>query len=37
MIGGTIGPYDIVRRTRGLVNACYLNTKLLKDYLQLIT
>jgi len=37
MIGGTIGPYDIVRRTRNLVNACYLNTKLLKDYLQLIT
>jgi len=37
IIGGTIGPYDIVRRTRDLVNACYLNTKIMKDYLQLIT
>jgi GT2 family glycosyltransferase len=33
IIGGTIGPYDIIRRTRDLVNTCYLNTKLLNSYL----
>jgi len=33
IIGGTVGPYDIVRRTRDLVNTCYLNTKLLNSYL----
>ncbi|MEM3490209.1 MAG: hypothetical protein QXO75_11230, partial [Nitrososphaerota archaeon] len=28
VIGGTIGPYDLVRRLRGLVNMCYMNMKL---------
>jgi len=34
IIGGTVGPWDIVRRTRDLVNTCYLNTKILNSYLQ---
>ena len=33
IIGGTIGPYDIIRRTRGIANTCYLNTKILKTYI----
>ena len=36
IIGGTIGPYDIIRRTRDLANGCYLNAKIRNNYLQLV-
>ena len=34
IIGGTIGPYNIVRRTRELANACYLNSKITSGELR---
>lgn len=36
IIGGTIGPYNIIRRLRDLINICYLNTKILTIYIKLI-
>ena len=35
IIGGTIGPYNLMRRLRGLVNDCYLNFKIEKGELEL--
>ena len=35
IIGGTIGPYNLMRRFRGLVNDCYLNFKIKRGELEL--
>lgn len=36
IIGGTIGPYNQIRKTRDLVNMCYLNSKIENGELKLL-